>query len=114
MMIVATIRHLYAPLVGNPTVVTGAQNKVLRFGQQDMNSRPSLVAFVSGTPYPAHSNIEWRLNNGPLPDDVVAINNELLLPSYIGADLEGRYTCHVTTSAGTASDDIYVMLICEY
>ena len=106
--------YVYIPLVGNPTVVTGAQNRMLRVGWQERNSRPRLVAFVSGRPYPTASDITWLFNNGSLPSSVVAMKNVLFLPSFVTSAIEGVYTCHVTTSAGTASDDIHVTLTCEY
>ena len=91
-----------------------SQIHVLRFGQQEDNFRPRLVAFVSGTPYPSLSDIHWRFNNNRnLPDGVVVNGNELLLPGYIRSEIEGTYTCHVTTLAGTDSADVHVSLICK-
>ena len=94
-------------------MITGVKNKVLRHGQQDSNSRPILVVFISGTPYPSQSDIVWRLNGNDLPDGIVENGNELILPAYVRSELEGRYTCHVTTTQGRASADIYVSLICK-
>lgn len=82
-------------------------------------SRPTLIAFVSGNPQPNRSNITWYFNNQSLSSSILHSSilqdgNELLLPSNIGFDLAGRYTCQVTTSAGTASDDFLITVIREY
>ena len=94
-------------------MITTGQNKMLTHGQQAGNLRPSLIALLSGTPYPSASNIVWRLNDETLPSDFIVNGNELLLPGNIKSEMEGRYTCHVTTSAGNASGHIYVNLICK-
>lgn len=92
-------------------MITASGPVVLREGDQD-NSRPVLVALVSGTPYPQPSNISWRFNNSrSLPDDVVENGHELLLPGIIRPEIEGVYTCNVTTSAGSDSTNISVRLI---
>ena len=105
--------YTWSPLffLGNPIVITASGPVVLREGDQD-NSRPVLVALVSGTPYPQPSNISWRFNNSrSLPDDVVENGHELLLPGIIRPEIEGVYTCNVTTSAGSDSTNISVRLI---
>ena len=94
-------------------MIAGVQSKVLSHGQQDFNTRPILVTFVSGAPYPSRSNISWQLNGQNLPEGIVENGNELILPAYVRSEVEGRYTCRVTTTQGTASADIYVRLICK-
>ena len=100
--------------VGNPTVLSSTPELSLRHGVQPGN-RPTLIAFVSGNPQPNRSNITWYFNNQPLSmaRSILQDGNELLLPSNIGFDLAGRYTCQVTTSAGTASDDFLITVIRE-
>ena len=107
------LRYYYQH-VGNPTVLSSAPELSLRHGVQ-VGSRPTLVAFVSGNPQPTESDIIWYFNNQSLPSsDILEDGSELLLPRYIGLDLVGRYTCQVTTSAGTASDDFLFTVTREY
>ena len=96
--------------VGNPTVLSSTSKLSLRRGTQQ-SSRPTLIAFVSGNPQPTGSDITWYFNNQSLPSSILQEGNELLLPSNIEFDLAGRYTCQVSTSAGTASDDFLVTVI---
>ena len=99
--------------LGNPTVITASETVILRGGNQG-NSRPVLMAFVSGTPYPSASNISWQFNNRKnLPSGVIENGHELLLPGNIRSEIAGVYTCHVTTSAGSDSANISVSLICK-
>ena len=102
--------------VENPTVIPTSKTVVLREGNQG-NSRPVLIAFISGKPYPSTSNISWLLNNHRnLPSDVMESSNgrELLLPRYIRPEIAGVYTCRVTTSAGSDSANISVSVICKH
>ena len=94
-------------------MIAGVQTKVLRHGQQDSNTRPILVTFVSGAPYPSRSDITWQLNGQKLPEGILENGNELILPAYVRSEVEGRYACTVTTTQGTASADIYVRLLCK-
>ena len=99
--------------VGNPTVIPASGTVVLREGNQG-NSRPVLIAFISGTPYPSAANISWWFNNGrSLPSGVIESRHELLLPGNIRSEIAGVYTCHVTTSAGSDSANISVSVICK-
>ena len=92
-------------------MITASEPVVLREGRQG-NSRPVLVAFVSGTPYPSPSNISWKFNDRrSLPEGVMENGHELLLPGNIRPEIEGVYTCNVTTSAGSDSANIPVSLI---
>ena len=108
------MKILFYQHVGNPTVLSSAPELSFRHGVQ-VGSRPTLVAFVSGDPQPTESDINWYFNNQSLPSsDILEDGSELLLPRYIGLDLAGRYTCQVTTSAGTASDDFLFTITREY
>ena len=106
-----TVHHY----VGNPTVLSSTPEVRLHHGVQQ-GSRPALIAFVSGNPQPNRSDITWHFNetDQPPPSSIRQDGNELLLPSNIGFDLAGRYTCQVTISAGTASDDFLITVIREY
>ena len=108
------MKILFYQHVGNPTVLSSAPELSFRHGAQ-IGSRPTLVAFISGNPQPTESDIMWYFNNQSLPSsDILEDGSELLLPRYIGLDLVGRYTCQVTTSAGTASDDFLFTVTREY
>ena len=86
---------------------------VLREGNQG-NSRPVLIAFISGKPYPSALDITWLLNNSRnLPSGIIESGSELLLPGYIRPEIAGVYTCRVTTSAGSDSANISVSVICK-
>jgi hypothetical protein len=98
--------------VGNPTVLSSTPELRIRHGVQ-LGSRPTLIAFVSGNPHPNKSDIIWHFNNQSLPSRIRQDGNELLLPRNIGFDLAGRYTCYVTTSAGTASDEFLFIVTRE-
>ena len=100
--------------VGNPTVLSSAPELRLHHGVQWKGSHPTVIAFVSGTPQPSQSNITWYFNDQSLPTSILQEGKELILPSNIGFGLAGRYTCQVTTSAGTASDDFLVTIIRQY
>lgn len=89
-------------------MIAGSPRQVLR--QQVYNSRPTLVAFVSGNPQP---DIVWRFNGQNLPSGVLVNGNELLLPANIRPDVVGRYTCQASNSVGVDSAEIHVSLICK-
>lgn len=94
---------------GNPTVIASNPELRLQNGVQEV-TRPSLVAFVSGIPQPA--DIIWYFNNHqPLPSEILKARNELILPRNIEIKIAGIYTCQVTTSAGTSSDDFIVTIL---
>ena len=70
------------------------------------------MAFVSGTPQPNESDITWHFNGQSLPSSlgVVERGNALILPGNVQFEIDGRYTCQVTTSAGNSSDDFLVIV----
>lgn len=106
-----TLSRAFLNCVGNPTVLSSIPKRSLRHGTHP-HRRPTLTAFVSGNPQPNESDITWYFgNNQSLPSSIRQGSKELLLPRNIELDLAGRYTCQVTTSAGTASDDFLVTVL---
>ena len=105
-----TVHHY----VGNPTVLSSTPELSLHHGVQQ-GSHPTLIAFVSGTSQPNRSDITWYFDDQSLSmaSSILQDGNELFLPSNIGFDLAGRYTCQVTTSTGTAFDDFLITVIRE-
>ena len=102
--------------IGNPTVLSSISELKLHQGLQSQGNRPTLAAFISGSPQPSKSDITWYFNqNQSLPSDIIITQGgkELILPHNVHFNLAGRYTCHVTTSAGTAYDEFLITVIRE-
>ena len=97
---------------GNPAVIASTPN---HFIIPTAGSRPTLIAFVSGSPAPTRNNITWYFNNGTLPPDTLfnGDKSELLLPANTPREYSGIYTIQVTTSNGTASDNFAVTVTSE-
>ena len=100
---------------GNPTVLSSNPEVRLLLGpQEQLGQRPSLTAFISGTPQPTNSNITWYFNNQQqLPDGTLIDGNQLLLPKNIQFEVNGIFRCQVNTSAGIDYDNFKVTVIGE-
>ena len=103
--------HIFA---GNPTVIAGSPLLPVAEGAV-ISGRPTLVAFVSGSPAPTSDNITWYFNNGPLlPEfDLIQGKTELSLPRIVEARFSGIYTIQVTTSSGTVTERFEVIVTSE-
>ena len=93
--------------VGNPTVIAATPSRLLT---DTTANRPSLIAFISGSPTPNSNDITWYFNNGSVPPGVEFLggNTQLFLPLSTPPEFSGIYTVQVTTSSGTASDNFNV------
>ena len=98
--------------LGNPTVIAATPSLPIPEGPQG-TSRPTLVAFISGSPAPTGENITWYFNNGDLPTDFLSDGRELVFPRNVLAEYAGIYTIQVTTSRGTATDRFEVIVTSE-
>ena len=82
-----------------------------------------LKVFVSGNPEPSKANITWYLNNELLTEnlasskgfDISVTGTSAFITPDNGFQLsmEGKYECHVTTSAGTATASHILDIHCE-
>ena len=82
-----------------------------------------LKVFVSGNPEPSKANITWYLNNELLTSqlasskgfDISFTGTSVFITPDNGFQLsmEGKYDCHVTTSAGTATASHILDIHCE-
>lgn len=103
---------------GNPIVIASDPELRLHDGPQDYETRPYLLAFISGIPQPnVSAGITWYFNGQPtLPSEIMLNTNkkdEVILPRDIQMEIAGTYTCQVSTSAGTSSVDFLVSIIGE-
>ena len=103
--------HIFA---GNPTVIAGSPLLPIAEGAF-IFGRPTLVAFISGSPAPTRDNITWYFNNGPLLSefDLFQDRTKLSLPRIVEARFTGIYTIEVATSRGTVTENFEVIITSE-
>ena len=97
---------------GNPTVIASTPQLFVS-SRVVQGSRATLQAFVSGTPPPTDSDINWYFNNQSIPDGSLIDGTDLLLPRTPLPSHSGTYTIQVTTTMGTARDSFVVTVTGE-
>ena len=105
---------------GNPIVIMESE-----LSTKSKNDASNLVlnVFVSGNPEPSKTNITWYFNNEFLTDNLASSKGFDIsitrTSAFITPDngfqlyMEGKYECHVTTSAGTATASHILDIHCE-
>lgn len=100
-------------LAANPAVIPNAPFLTLNDGSQG-SSRPSLQAFVSGTPFPEISQGTWLFNGmAEFPPSTSPFERELILSAFLTHEHSGMYTYTVRTSAGNTTANFIVTVIGE-
>ena len=98
---------------GNPTAIAATPLRLIPQGPQSQG-RPTLTAFISGSPAPTAGDVTWFFNNGsPLPDGLIIDGSEVVFPSTILPEHSGNYTIRVNTSSGTATAIFQVIVTSE-
>ena len=97
---------------GNPTVIASTPQLFVS-SRVVQSSRATLQAFVSGTPPPTDSDINWYFNNQSIPVGSLIDGTDLLLPRTPLPSHSGTYTIQVTTTMGTARDSFVVTVTGE-